>query len=286
MYALRKHILPILVMLSLGSGTLIQQWRTCVRVIDGDTVVLDGNEKVRLIGIDSPELNDPRVTVRQLAQNCYEFARSIIEGRRVRLEYDKDRVDKYGRTLAYIYLEDGTFFNAEMVKQGFAYAYVKYPFKHIDDFRRYEQEARQNSRGLWADGIGGSKAIEKPASPAGVDSKTIVYITRSGTKYHIENCRSLSKSKIPITLGEAIQKGYTPCSICKPPVLGQMVEKPQSRIAEASSADITVYVTRTGSKYHTASCSSLRRSRIPMKLKDACAAGYTPCSRCNPPRCK
>jgi micrococcal nuclease len=262
------------------------QWRTCIRVVDGDTIVLDGNEKVRLIGIDSPELNDSRATVRQLAEKCYEFARSIIEGRRVRLEYDQDRVDKYGRTLAYIYLENGTFINAEMVKQGFAYAYVKYPFKHMDDFRRYEQEARQNSRGLWAGGIGGSEAIEKTASPASVDSKTIVYITRSGTKYHTENCRSLSKSKIPITLGEAIQKGYTPCSICKPPVLGQTAQKPQPSIAEASAADITVYVTRTGSKYHTATCSSLRRGRTPMSLKDACAAGYTPCSRCNPPKCK
>jgi len=51
-------------------------------------------------------------------------------------------------------------------------------------------------------------------------------------------------------------------------------------------ASITVYITRTGKKYHRGSCSYLRRSKIRISLKDACARGYTPCSRCNPPRCK
>ena len=258
-------------------------WRICTRVIDGDTIVLDGNEKVRLIGIDAPELNDLREPVQHLGEDCYRFAKGLVEGKRVRLEYNQERIDKYGRTLAYVYLEDGTFVNAEIVKQGYGFAYVKYPFKYMEEFRRYEQGARESRIGLWHGGAEELAGAEEAVALA-ADAKTVVYITRSGTKYHSGNCRSLSKSKIPIALGEAVQEGYTPCSVCKPAVLG--TASAQSKTSKASAASVTVYVTRSGSKYHTASCSSLRRSRIPMSLKDACAAGYTPCSRCNPPRCK
>jgi len=250
-----------------------QSWRTCVRVIDGDTIVLDGDETVRLIGVDTPETKDPRKPVQYFGQGAYEFTRSLVEGKRVRLEYDQERIDKYGRTLAYVYLEDGTFLNAEIIKQGYGFAYTQFPFKYLEEFRQYEREARGNERRLWA-----SKEEKKPE----ISEETTVYITRTGKKYHTGDCRYLSKSKIPITLKEAIERGYTPCSVCGPPVL--KIEKPQP-VAD-KSAEITVYITRTGAKYHRASCGYLRRSSIPISLKEACDRGYAPCSRCNPPRCK
>jgi micrococcal nuclease len=273
------------VVLLLVSGAFAQQWRTCTRVIDGDTIELDGGEKVRLVGIDTPELTESRKSVLLFAQMAQLFMQSLLEGKRVRLEYDQDRTDKYGRTLAYIFLEDGTFVNAAAVQQGYAFAYVKYPFKYMDDFKRYEGEARENRRGLWYSDIQKPATVEQGLGIAALaGTKTTVYITRSGAKYHSEGCRSLSKSKIPISLEDAIQKGYTPCSRCNPPEAGPAAER--SKVAAEPATDITVYVTRTGSKYHRGSCSSLSRSRIPKSLKDACAAGYTPCSRCNPPRCK
>jgi hypothetical protein len=119
-----------------------------------------------------------------------------------------------------------------------------------------------------------------------------VYITVSGTKYHADGCRYLSKSKVAIALADAIAKGYGPCSVCNPPTAGvaTMVQQPTTAVKRESVAAATtdigeqiVYVTRTGSKYHKAGCRYLSKSAIPMKLKEA-AARYGPCGVCNPPR--
>ncbi len=119
-----------------------------------------------------------------------------------------------------------------------------------------------------------------------ISEDTIVYITRTGKKYHTGDCRYLSKSKIPVSLKEAIQRGYTPCLVCGPQIIETQKQKIEKPKAVDTSASVTVYITRTGKKYHRDSCSYLRRSKIRISLKDACARGYTPCSRCNPPKCK
>jgi micrococcal nuclease len=71
-------------------------------------------------------------------------------GQIVRLEYDITRTDRFSRTLAYVYLPDGTLLNAEIVRQGYGNAYTDFPFKFLDAFRAYEREAREARRGLWA----------------------------------------------------------------------------------------------------------------------------------------
>jgi len=273
----KKYMKFFLLFILIPTLFLAQEWRTCIRVIDGDTIELDGGEKVRLIGVDTPETKDPRKPVEYFGQEAYEFTKKLIEGKKVRLEYDQNKIDKYGRTLAYVFLEDGTFVNVEIIRQGYGFAYTKYPFKYLEEFRAFEREARENRRGLWA---------SKEESKSETSEDTIVYITKSGKKYHREGCRYLSKSKIPISLKEAIKRGYTPCSVCRPPTLKidtPIVKRQEKR---ESSKQIIVYITRTGSKYHRAGCSYLRRSRIAISLKEACARGYTPCSRCRPPRCK
>jgi len=186
-----------------------QNWRLCTRVVDGDTIILDRKERIRLIGVDTPETKDPRKPVQYFGQEAYEFTRKLAEGKRVRLEYDWDKNDNYGRTLAYVYLEDGTFLNAEIIKQGYGFAYTRFPFKYLEVFRQYGREARENERGLWA-----AKEEKKP----GVVSKDkIVYITKTGKKYHRGSCSFLRRRKIPISLKDAVARGYTPCSRCNPP---------------------------------------------------------------------
>jgi endonuclease YncB( thermonuclease family) len=128
---------------------LARHWRLVEHVIDGDTIELDGGEKVRLIGVDTPETVHPEKPVERFGKEASNFTHGLVAGKKVRLEYDWQRTDKYGRTLAYAYLEDGMFVNAEIVKQGFGFAYVKYPFKYIEEFRGYEREARAAGRGLW-----------------------------------------------------------------------------------------------------------------------------------------
>lgn len=121
------------------------------RVIDGDTLLLTNGERVRLIGVDTPETKHPQKPVQRFGKEAYLFTRRMVEGKEVRLEYDWQRKDKYGRLLAYVYLLDGTFLNVEIIKQGYGFAYTKYPFKYLEEFRRYERGARENKRGLWAD---------------------------------------------------------------------------------------------------------------------------------------
>lgn len=130
------------------------------------------------------------------------------------------------------------------------------------------------------------------AENAGLGSdieEVTVYITKAGGKYHIDGCRYLSKSKIPISLSEAVSEGYGACSVCNPPALettSTVTEEDKSMIAEddkqAEQKEITVYVTKTGSKYHHAGCRYLSKSSIPISLSDA-KSMYSPCSVCDPP---
>jgi micrococcal nuclease len=153
---LRWYIKPFLLLLVaslvLSSIVTAQDFYLCTRVIDGDTIAVEKNgkkEKVRLIGVDTPETVHPSKPVEYFGKEASEFTRKNVEGKRVRLEYDWQSRDKYGRLLAYVYIEDGTFLNAEIIRQGYGFAYTRFPFKYLKDFRQYEREARGNNRGLW-----------------------------------------------------------------------------------------------------------------------------------------
>jgi micrococcal nuclease len=137
-----------------GFLSVHQIFYICTRVVDGDTIIIKvkgKEERVRLIGVDTPETKHPKKPVQYFGKEASVFTKRIAEGKRVRLEYDWQKRDKYGRILAYVYLEDGTFLNAEIIKQGYGFAYTKFPFKYLEDFRQYEKEARENNRGLWGE---------------------------------------------------------------------------------------------------------------------------------------
>ncbi|MBI3611540.1 MAG: thermonuclease family protein [Nitrospirae bacterium] len=150
---LKHTVVGLLVFLSLflfaASGSIGGDIFFVTRAVDGDTIVLADKERVRLIGVDTPELHHPRKPVQYYAEEAYRFTQKIVEGKKVRLEYDWQRRDRYGRLLAYVYLPDGTFLNAELIRQGYGHAYTRYPFKYLDEFRRLEREARETGKGLW-----------------------------------------------------------------------------------------------------------------------------------------
>ena len=146
--AIRILSIPILILL-LTALLSAQDWVKVERVIDGDTLLLTNGEKVRLIGVDTPETKHPQKPVERFGKEAYLFTKRMVEGKEVRLEFDWQKRDKYGRLLAYVYLTDGTFLNAEIIKQGYGFAYTRFPFKYLEEFRKYEREARDNKRGLW-----------------------------------------------------------------------------------------------------------------------------------------
>ncbi len=106
-----------------------------------------------MIGVDAPESRN----VFKKKQGYYgteakEYLTNLLKGKHVKLEYDVDHTDQYGRTLAYVYLEDGTFVNADLVKNGYAMVMTVPPnVKFADEFVKLQQEARENNRGLWGE---------------------------------------------------------------------------------------------------------------------------------------
>jgi micrococcal nuclease len=128
-----------------------QSLATVTRVIDGDTIVVEGTGTVRLIGVDTPETVDPRRPVGYFGKEASDFTKRLATGKRVRLEFDQDRTDRYDRTLAYVYLQpDNLLLNAEIIRQGYGFAYTQFPFRMMEQFRALEREAREAGRGLWA----------------------------------------------------------------------------------------------------------------------------------------
>lgn len=122
---------------------------------DGDTISVDMNgteEKIRFIGVDTPETQDPRVAVQCFGKAAAAYTKDLIGNNNVRLEADpiNSNRDRYNRLLRYVYLPDGRLVNAEIIRSGHGFAYTSFPFTKTDEFRNYEKEARDNNRGLWA----------------------------------------------------------------------------------------------------------------------------------------
>ncbi len=114
-------------------------------VIDGDTVVISGGQRVRYLGIDTPELSDRQ----PWAKDAYQRNRQLVEGKMVRLEYDVEKKDRFGRLLAFVWVED-LLVNEELVKEGLAYVYYIYPNeKYGERLKTAQAVALREKKGLW-----------------------------------------------------------------------------------------------------------------------------------------
>lgn len=126
------------------------------KVVDGDTFWVDDGSpkgmKIRLIGVDAPESRKVFKKEKEyFGVEAKEFAKQRLSGQNVRLEFDVDSLDRYGRTLAYVFLEDSTFFNAELVRKGYAQIMTVPPnVKYVEHFVSMQAEARDSARGMWA----------------------------------------------------------------------------------------------------------------------------------------
>jgi len=120
------------------------------RVVDGDTLLLSGGTRVRLLGVDTPETKHPTRPVEPLGPEASEFTRLHVEGRKVTLKFDRERRDRYRRVLAYVYLGDW-FLNEELIRAGYSRAETGFPYSTVmkGRFRKAEQDARDAGRGIW-----------------------------------------------------------------------------------------------------------------------------------------
>ena len=121
------------------------------RVIDGDTFETTGGEDIRFIGVDTPETKHPEKGVEYYGKEASKYTTNQLEGKTVYLEYDTEKRDKYQRILAYVFLPDGTFFNAKLLHDGYANLLTIPPnVKYVNLFKELVKEAREIERGLWA----------------------------------------------------------------------------------------------------------------------------------------
>ncbi len=130
------------------------------KVIDGDSLQVRGVGEVRLIGVDTPEWDAP------FGKEARAFTQRLVEGKQIRLQYDQQRTDKYGRTLAYVHLPNGVFVNEMLIQHGYGRLIKRFPFRYRDRFRRYEREAQRAGLGLW--GVGVRKRRPSRTRPASV----------------------------------------------------------------------------------------------------------------------
>jgi len=170
------------------------------RVIDGDTIEIEGGQKVRYIGIDTPEVADPRKSVQCFGKEASNKNKELVEGRRVRLEKDISETDKYGRLLRYIYI-GSTFVNEILVKEGYAFSSTYPPdVKYQTLFVEAERKAREAKAGLW--GSCGFVAGTRTTAPE-TDCVIKGNISSSGEKiYHMPGQRYYNKTVISESKGE------------------------------------------------------------------------------------
>ena len=172
------------------------------RVIDGDTIEIESGQRVRYIGIDTPETVDPRKTVQCFGQEAAAKNRELVEGKTVELEKDVSETDKYGRLLRYVYF-DNVFVNDYLVRQGYAYA-SSYPpdVRYQDQFTQAQSEAQQSGSGLWSACPANQRSTSAINQPSGI-CLIKGNISSSGEKiYHMPGQKYYDKTVIDTSRGE------------------------------------------------------------------------------------
>ncbi|OGY35234.1 MAG: hypothetical protein A3D99_01005 [Candidatus Andersenbacteria bacterium RIFCSPHIGHO2_12_FULL_45_11] len=167
------------------------------KVVDGDTIDVQIGEKVeriRIIGMDTPETVDPRKPVQCFGKEASNKAKTILAGKKVRLESDSisGERDKYGRLLRYIYLENGTSFEKLMISEGYAheYTYNSIPYKYQADFKKAQKDAQTKKRGLWSptscngNTVQAAKALTSSTATPAVKKSVNNLCHAKGTKYY------------------------------------------------------------------------------------------------------
>lgn len=121
------------------------------RAVDGDTLLLDDGERVRLFGVDTPETEKEDTPGEPLGEEAYQFTRDFAEGKQIRMEFDRERRDQYHRILAYVYVGD-RMLNEELIRAGLTRAETRFAYSPVMQkrFVAVEREAREARRGLWA----------------------------------------------------------------------------------------------------------------------------------------
>jgi micrococcal nuclease len=208
--------------LALAASTTGTDTATVVRVVDGDTIQVKLStgklDKVRIIGIDTPETVDPRKEVQCYGKEASAKMKVLLNRKKVTLEMNPaEDKDKYGRLLRYVSIK-GKDIGAQMIKDGYAFSYKSYPHPRLDQYNELEKSASESKTGLWGATCEYSKPISKSSSStatskqssskssvSSVSSSCTIKGNISASKekiYHVEGCGTYSATQIDVSAGE------------------------------------------------------------------------------------
>ena len=200
---MRRSLLLLAVLLP---GCMASRRVQVERVIDGETLLVARGQTVRLIGVDAPELNSNLPAMKSYAEKAKALTEKLVLNKRVKLRFDQQRKDRFGHSLAYVYV-GGISVNEKLLHEGLARVVRRIRFQEKKNYIALEKRAERAGRGIWQ--LKFARAEMK-------SEDDLVFLTLLGKKYHRAVCRYLKKTKIPKRLSEA-RIDYEPCSVCKPP---------------------------------------------------------------------
>ena len=182
-----------------------QSWHTVKWVNDGDTIVLTNGKRIRYIGINSPEIDHGKHKAQPFGYAAKTFNKQMVLNRKIRLDFDLEGKDRYGRLLAYIFLPDGIFLNERMLQKGYAFFLYRKPnLKYNQRLLKAQQEAMKARKGLWNNWK---------------EQKKRYIGNRNSLRFHLESCPHARRIKwknrtyFP-TKWEAFEVGYAPAGGC------------------------------------------------------------------------
>ena len=197
--------LVIFILLMAAAYAPAQTWHTVNWVEDGDTIVLTTGQRIRYLGINTPEIDHKDQKAQPYGYEAKSFNKSLLTGRKIRLEFDVERFDQYGRMLAYVFLPDGSFVNSRLLENGMAFCLYRLPNVKYEKILYHSQLAAMAARkGLWR---GWKKTNGK-------------YIGNpTSRRFHLAACPCAEKIKAPNRIDfsskwDAFQAGYAPAKEC------------------------------------------------------------------------
>jgi len=207
---MRKYFLYLqLILLSVllfSQTALLQEWNKVKWVNDGDTVVLSDGRHVRYIGINAPEIAHDHQKAEAFGYAAKKYNQSIVQSKKVRLEFDKEKYDRYGRLLAYIYLLDGTFINKKMIEKGYAYLLPRKPNVKCEKMLlKTQRDAMSTKQGMWRNWN---------------EQEGEVYLgSKLSKRFHLKRClygkRIEKRNRVFFTRKwDGFWSGFSPCKRC------------------------------------------------------------------------
>ena len=210
---LKRFTLTLILVLLASGGTSPAAGADSLRVKvhwvdDGDTIVVAGGERVRYLGINTPEVAHKEEPGEPFGDEAKDFNKKLVQGRWINLELAEQQRDHYGRLLAYVFLADGTFVNGELVRQGYAHLLRKQPkLRYWERLLALQRQALKEKKGMW------SLPVVKP-------EKFYIGNKRSWI-FHRPHCQFGRKTAAGNRLRfrdryEALYHGFSPGRRCKP----------------------------------------------------------------------